>query len=327
MDGTPYSLLLDRDAWHVLTRLLPGAHLPAAFDTGWSGRDDDRQVTRARAAALARLRARDLVTADGDVVPALAGALAAFAHQALRARVRSWEAETVVLADLAIGPQAGVGLARLQGVTQEAGGPAAVDRDSGLVELSVFPASGAVRALLRALPPAVVGRSSAPVGRRPEPGVVLPWVEALAVTDVLARAGGARTPSGRSGRLDPALLGAVLADAGLLRVPKLLRDLSTHLTGAIEITLVPDPGDGAPWTLDPSRPTWFGVWLIAANRLIEVGVGAAPPDEHGDVNPKLRLTPAGSGSLSTEVLSAVSAAMTVQNGYWHGPPAAEGHHG
>ena len=321
---TAGSLFLTGDDWQVLQELLPGLRLPADFESQWDLLAGEDQVAAARAASLAHLRGRGLITAEDEPHPAMRTALAMFGMPALHVRVRSWDRDLAVLAELAVGPGSGVGLARLQRVETVGGRPAVV-REGPLVELSVFPASETLQAIRRTLPPiAVPGgpergptRGSGPgPARAREPAMFAPWEDALALADALARSP-AHDPDSTEARLDSAVLELLLEQAGLTEVPPILADVATSLTGAIEVTLVTGTGAGR---IDLAAPTWLGRWLVAGDRIVGLTLAPAPPDPAATQAPpdpghgaRLGLLPADATSVSEDLLSALTAAFTVQN--------------
>jgi hypothetical protein len=310
----PSALLLGGDDWQVLQELLPDLRFPGDFESKWGLLAGEDEVAAARAESLQRLRERGLVTADGEPHPGLRTALAMFSVPSLRVRVRSWDGELAVLAELAVIAGGGVGLARMLRI--QAGDRPVVVREGSLVELSAFPAAGTVRAIQRALPPIAVPGEREPSPEPPRPGVYAPWEDALALADVLARA-----PAPEGGpvqtRLHATVLELLLEQAGLSEVPPILADVATDLTGAIEVTLVPRAGPGL---VDPRAPAWLGRWLVTGDRLVALTLAPAPPDPVAATaapdpgrGARLGLLPADATSVFNDLLSAVTAAFTLHD--------------
>jgi hypothetical protein len=316
----PAALLLNGDDWQVLQELLPDLRFPGDFESRWALLAGEDEVAAARAASLERLRERELIVADGVPHPAMRTALAMFSLPTLRARVRSWDGELAVLAELAVGPRTGVGLARLLRI-QTTGGHPAVVREGPLVELSVFPASGTVRAIQRAMPPIAVPGERRPDRAPPQAGMYAPWEDALALADALARAP-APDAGPTQARLHATVLELLLEQAGLSEVPPILADVATALTGAVEVDLVTGASAG-PGLLDPRSPAWLGRWLVAGDRLVGLTLAPAPPAPAAATTAaaapdpgrgaRLGLLPADAISVSTDLLSAVTAAFTLQD--------------
>ena len=247
-------LVLDVDEWRVLKELLPQVRQPAGFAAQWGLLADADASAQARSLARARLAGRGLLVGDAVSGP-LADALTRFGEDPIQVRVRSWSGDRAVIAVLAVGGDAGVGLTRLQQVEVDEANRPRVVRDGLGVEISVFAPAEVVDVIWRMLPPAVTGAvvSSDAPGR----GVSLEGEDLLALVEALQPAGG----STADGAFGAQVLRLLLAQAGFAEVPAAVADLATRLSGAVEIT-VAGPGQ-----------SWFGFWLLGGDRLVTLTPG------------------------------------------------------
>ena len=298
------TLVLDVDALVRLRELLGGLPLPARFAPAWDRTADADRIALARAEATARLHASGLlvpppagsVAASGDgspdqVHPAMRAALAAFAVAGLRVDVRSWAGDRAVVADLAVGTDAGVGLARLQRVTGDG-----TAEDALGVELAIFSPDEILAAIERLLP----AFAAPPADRAPIAPVRMTWPDGLALLDLLGRQdsiGPDQLPVARE------VLRILLGSAGLSAVPALLDRLTGPLEAAVRIT-VSAPGRTGPDDI------WFGYWLQCGGQLVALRAEPTDPEVSPDASPEARLDliPTDAAGLRTDLLLALTAA-------------------
>jgi hypothetical protein len=300
------TLVLDVDAFTLVRELLDDPPLPAGFVAVPDAGADPAQAAAARASAAQRLRAAGLLIAAqaagangpstpqrpsnvdpgepnsltgnafAEVVhPSLRAALAGFGEAGLRVEVRSWADDRAVLADLVVGVDAGIGLARLQRVTRQRG--ADTVEDALGVELAIFESGDTFSAVERLLPPLPEAEPAA--SAVPLHPVRLSWPDGLALLALLRRRdtiGADQLPVARE------VLRILLSSAGLSEVSPLLERLAGPLEAAIRITLrVPGSAEGG-------DPIWFGYWLQCDGHVVglraEIGqdLAAGTPPEGSD---------------------------------------------
>jgi len=363
------TLVLDVDSLTLLRELLDDIWLPAGFASVWDQTADPAQLAAARASAGQRLRTAGLLIpaepadptdspdptepadstepAGEDVHPSLRAALEAFGRAEIRMEVRSWAGDRAVIADLAVGQDAGIGLARLQRVaphptdsgnradradgtgstngTSSSNGTGSADSGPGPedaigVELAIFESSDVLAAIERLLPPLpppppsgeaattnTPTTSSTPVPIEP---LRVGWQEGLALLALLRRRGSIASeqlPVARE------VLRILLAAADLTAVPPLLDQLTRPLEAAIRITL--SASDNAAG----EHPVWFGYWLQCGGQLIAVraeprsvptaepAVEASDPGSPADV--VLTLVPSDALGLRADLLLALTGAF------------------
>lgn len=306
------TLVLDVDALIRLRELLGDVRLPARFTPTWDQTADADRITLARAEATARLRAGGLLVpaapaAPTDRVhPSMRAALEAFAGAGLRVDVRSWAGDRAVVADLAVGIEAGVGLSRLQRITG-----AGTAEDALGVELAVFTPDEILAAIERLLPAFGVNPTSPGLREQMEP-VRMNWPEGLAVLDLLRRQdsiGSDQVPLARE------VLRILLGSAGLAAVPPLLDRLTGPLEAAVRITISAHPRPE-----QDSRPEiWFGYWLQCGGQLVALRAEPGPDSRSpasADSGPDvlLDLIPTDGPGLRADLLLALTTAVEARAG-------------
>jgi hypothetical protein len=341
------TLVLDVDAFTLVRELLGDLPLPAGFVAVRDPTVDPAPVAAARAHTAQRLRAAGLLIPDlppgvatsngladngfGEAVhPSLRAALEGFGQAGLRVEVRSWAGDRAVVADLAVGVDAGVGLARLQRITarpttdaadesEHAEGTATVEDALG-VELAIFESGDTFAAVERLLPPLPVAVHSA----MPLHPVRLNWPEGLALLALLRRRdtiGSDQLPVARE------VLRILLGTSGLSEVSPVVERLTGPLEAAIRITLrVPGPAEGG-------DPIWFGYWLQCDGHVVglraEIGqdVAAGTPSEVSEVEDEagvvLTLVPTDGPGIKADVMRALTDAFETSGLAESGGPAEE----
>jgi len=282
------ALVLDMDSWALVTDRLPGFRPPAAFrllpnpllettglDTTGGGtpiaddrRSDDPAGSRPENLTDV-LRSRGVLDEDGRVAPPVAAVLGLIADPtrgAVHVDIRTWAGDRAVLAHLAVGAAHGAGLARLQHLGHGVAGDSPSVRDTARVEVSGFTVDATVEQVWRAVPPDI--RQAV---RHPDPDVVdpgslavLPWPESAALLAVL------REREGDPRRVPDGVAEHLLDVLGLRARRSTLEDLATRLRGGVDITVTCGSARAEAAT------TWMGSWLLAGDRLLAVGLQAAP---------------------------------------------------
>jgi hypothetical protein len=295
------TLVLDLNSLTLLHELLD-LPLPASFSPVWDRAADPTLVATARTEAGQRLRTAGLLltgpaAGEGEseqVHPSLRSALENFGRARILVDVRTWAGDRAVLADLAVGVDAGVGLTRLQRVTPDGDEGPTTPEDALGAELAVFEADDVVSALQRLLPPLP------DPGSAPEP-VRIGWPDATALLTLLQR-----RDSMNAGQLPVAqeVLRILLGSADLVAVPPVLDLLAGPLQAAIRITLSARGPEGE----NTGPRAWFGYWVQCGGQLVALrAAGDAEPGRDGGV--VLDLVPTDGPGLRADLLAAVVGAF------------------